>query len=199
MGKQTKKYLLIVTIGVILIFSLFWTEGFGIAPKYQYGKTVEQALNFWYQRGQSNIGLLKAISTIDISNNKKLVFYETTNHTLSVGLVMKKWNNKWVVVGQGGDVPFDNSTQQSANSKSNLSFQWYNLSEFGVTFGVIYDPNIETITVGGKDATLLNKNTNRYIWYYTDKSYLGNGDLKPILDVKAYSKSGNLIYSYYPQ
>lgn len=77
MEKQNKKYLFILTIWVILIFTWFWSEGFGVSPKYQYGKIVEQALNFWYRRGQSNFGFLKVISTGDISNNKKLIFYET--------------------------------------------------------------------------------------------------------------------------
>lgn len=201
MIKKSKKYLLMITIVVIFIFSWFWTEGFGISPKYQYGKTIEQALNYWHERGQSNVGLVKIASTVDISENKKLVFYETTNHTLAAGLVEKKWNHKWIVVEQGGDVPLDNASEQGNNSKSDslIRWRWHNLKDFGITYGVIYDPNIESVTVGTRSATLSNQYMYRYFWCNTDKDGFANGDLQPTADVKAYGKSGNIIYSYYPQ
>lgn len=201
MGKQNKKYLFIIIIGVIFIFSWLWTEGFGIYPRYEYGSTIEKAINFWYQRGQSTINLSSVLSTIDVNHNEELVFYKTSKDTLMTALVKKKWNNKWIVVGRGGEVsfnPIDIQQNNNLNSEPTVNWMWCNLNEFGITFGIAYNPNVEAITVGDRSAVLLNKNTDRCIWYYTDKTNYTNTDLKPILDVKAYNKAGNLIYSYYP-
>ncbi|MFL0267419.1 hypothetical protein [Candidatus Clostridium radicumherbarum] len=99
MLKSYKRNLLVIGTGVILVFTWFWTEGFGISPRYQYGNTIEKALNFWYQRGTSNVGLSKVISIVDINDGKKIVFYETNKNIVMAGLVRKKWNNKWVVIG----------------------------------------------------------------------------------------------------
>lgn len=200
--KNFKKNIFIVLIAALFIFSYLWTEGFGISPRYEYGNTIESALNFWYLRGTSITGLSKIISTVDVNQNEKLVFYETKNNTMMVGLVKKKWNYKWMVIGKGGEISFDYSDMQQYNSLKSepiLNWQWANLNEIGLTFGIVYDPTVETITVGGKNASLLNKDTNRCIWYFVTNSNYVNGDLKPILDIKAYEKSNRLVYSFYNQ
>jgi hypothetical protein len=192
--KKYRKNLFIIIIGVLLVFSWFWTEGFGISPRYEYGNTIEKALNFWHQKNSTNIGLLKIVSTVQIQDNEKLVFFETTKNTIMCGLVKKKWNNKWIVIQQGGELQPDykiNQTQENLKSKPVLQWVWSNLNEFGITFGIVYDQSVETITVGKKNAILLNKHTDRYIWYYIDKTNHSN------VDVKAYDKYNKLVYSYY--
>jgi hypothetical protein len=194
--------LFIIGTVIILAFTWLWTEGFGISPRYEYGDTIEKSLNFWYQRGSSSVGLSKVISIVDVKKNEKLVFYETNKSTVMVGLVKSKWNKKWVVIGEGGEIPLNYSDiQQYSNSKDkpSLHWQWHNLNDFGITFGVVYDENIDTITIGDKDAILLNKQSDRYIFYLTDKTVSKSSDLKQICDIKAYDKNHKLIYSYYPQ
>ena len=202
MLKNYKKIIFIILIGILVIFSWLWTEGFGISPRYGYGSTIEKALNFWHERGKSTDGLSKIVSTVDIDKDKKLVFYETNNNALAIGLVKKKWNNKWVIIEEGREVSADyinyNDTQQYKDSKSKrvLTWVWFNLNEIGVTLVFVYDPSVETISVGDKKAILINKNTNRYFWYSTDKTYAHshNG-----LNIKAYNKANKLVYSRYSE
>lgn len=130
----------------------------------------------------------KIISIEDISENRKLVFYETNKDTLMVGLVKKKWNNKWIVLGQGGNIPLDISSieeSEDPNQYNTLYWLWSNLNEFGITVGLINDKNVESVTVSDKEAKLLNKYTDRYIFYTTDTTGATSTDLKDIMDVKS--------------
>jgi hypothetical protein len=40
--RQIKGYLPVIFVGIILLFSWFWTERFGTVHRYQYGGTVEK-------------------------------------------------------------------------------------------------------------------------------------------------------------
>lgn len=198
MNEQIKKYIFVVTIGAILVFSWFWNEGFGIAPKYQYGENVEQALNFWYERGLSNTGLSKVLHIEDITNNEKLAFYQSNTNDLWCGLVKKKWNNKWVVIEQGGGIPLFLQSGTNSNENDVLTWEWHNMKEFGLTLGIINNFNVSKINVGNQNAIILNTD-NKNIWYFIDKNGSSYLDNKPNLDIKAFDKAGNLVYSYLHQ
>lgn len=201
MKKLLVKRCISIVLFICFIIIIFWTEGFGLTKRYQYGKTIESSLNFYYSHRMTDVGLNKIISIEDISENRKLVFYETNKDTLMVGLVKKKWNNKWIVVGQGGNIPLDISSIEESEDPTQyntLYWLWSNLNEFGITVGLIYDKNVESVTVSDKEAKLLNKYTDRYIFYTTDTTGATSTDLKDIMDVKAYDKNNNKIYSYYP-
>lgn len=73
------------------------------------------------------------VSTVDIGKDEKLVFFESTNNTLCSGLVKKKWNGKWVVIAQGGELPFDSDGYYKDKEKPALNWMWSNMKEFGVS------------------------------------------------------------------
>ena len=191
-SKRITLYTFAFILGATLLFSWFWTEGFGINPKYQYGNNEEKALNFWYERRLSNIGVAKIISMVDIQKDKKLVFYQSNKNELWSGLVRKRWNNKWIVLEQGGGVPlFENEE----NKEHVLDWKWHNMNEFGLTLGVINKLNVDKVLVDGKDAVILNAD-NEKVWYFIDQTGSSYVDNKPILNIKAFDKNDNLIYSY---
>ncbi|WP_425800723.1 hypothetical protein ACHOLT_11445 [Desulfitobacterium sp. Sab5] len=191
-SKRIKLYTFVFILGATLLFSWFWTEGYGISPKYQYGNTEEKALNFWYKRGLSNIGVSKIISVVDIQKDKKLIIYKSNKNELWSGLVRKRWNNKWIVIEQGGGVPlFDNEE----NKERVLDWKWHNMNEFGLTLGVINKLNVDKVLVDGKDAVILNADDEK-VWYFIDQTGSSYVDNKPILDIKAFDENDNLIYSY---
>lgn len=191
-SKRIKLYTFVFILGATLLFSWFWTEGYGISPKYQYGNTEEKALNFWYERGLSNIGVSKIISVVDIQKDKKLIIYKSNKNELWSGLVRKRWNNKWIVIEQGGGVPlFDNEE----NKERVLDWKWHNMNEFGLTLGVINKLNVDKVLVDGNDAVILNADDEK-VWYFIDRTGSSYVDNKPILDIKAFDENDNLIYSY---
>lgn len=195
-ARQNKAYLFIIAIVAILMFSWFWTEGWGSNSKYAYGKTAEEALNFWHARGSSDTGLASTISSVDINNNEKLVFYKNTKNALSSGLVKKKWNNKWMVIEQAGDIPFNDDESSLNEVKHPINWAWHNMKEFGLTYGTIVDENVSKVQVGGKDATILTDNVNGGIWFFISKTGSSYSDNKPEMDIKAFDNQNKILYSY---
>lgn len=199
MIKKYRKNLFLIGIVVILMFySLWlWTEGFGISNKYPYGSTIAKALNYSYEHKNSNIGFNKIITTVDIKENEKLVLYESNRNTLCCGFVKKKWNGKWIVTSASGELSFKADSYGKGKDKPQIIWIWDNFKEFGITYGVIFDNQINKIEVAGNKASIFYDNAKANLWYFIDKSSASNGKFKPNYDVKAYDKDNKVMYSYF--
>lgn len=190
------KWIVAVIILAALIISLLWTEGFGLFPKYQYGKTGLQALNYSYQKGTSDVGHVIDVTTIDIDESEKLVLYISPKNTFTYGLVRKKWNNNWSVTAQGKELPFNLDPSYKFIPNPPLICTQEDMKKFRISYGIIFDRRIEKITVGDKDALLLRKEFGNPVWYLLDKLASSNTADDSKSEVKAYDKNQKLIYSY---
>lgn len=185
----------------LIVFLYFFTNGFGINAKYPYGNTIEEALNYYYKKGTSETGCKQTLGICDIPGNKKLVFFITTQNTLSSGILKKKWNGKWEAMRYSGVIPFDfKKTAEWTNNKTipALTWAWSNMEDFGLTYGIVFDDNVKSITVGNSNGSIIRGNSGKTIWYRIDNLNVPKAEIKPNMDIKAYDKDRNMVYSYYP-
>lgn len=184
-----------------IAFLCFWTDCFGINAKYPYGDTIEEALNYYYKKGTSETGCKQTLGICDIPGNKKLVFFITTQNTLSSGILKKKWNGKWEAMRYSGVIPFDfKKTAEWTNNKTipALTWAWSNMEDFGLTYGIVFDDNVKSITVGNSNGVIIRGTPGKTTWYSIDNLNVPKAEIKPNMDIKAYDKDKNMIYSYYP-
>ena len=197
MLKENKKDLLLLLICIIIIATSVWIQNFGLPPKYDSGKTIEQALNVGYGKNPNSTGLSQILSIVDLPKDEKLVFYQSKKNTLSCGLIKKTWHNTWNVLRRSGEYPLDESVSAQDNQDKELAWIWTNMNEFGLTLGVVNDANIDKIMVGENKAVILNTPIQKKMWFFTDKTTSASGGYDVNLNIKAFNKD-NLLYSYFP-
>lgn len=140
----------------------------------------------------------KIIYTVDIEKKKKLVFYESENELLykdkkllSVALVKKKWNNKWIVVRQVGTLPFERPEEYDE------AVGWFSIDMVYINLyvGINYDENIDRVTVSGEDSVFYYyEDANKNIWYHITEDSMYLPDTMKSYDIKGYDKSGEILY-----
>ncbi|WP_332664996.1 hypothetical protein, partial [Clostridium sp.] len=184
-----KKWSIIILVSVVCIFSYFWTEGFGIKPKYSYGDTIPDVLNFWYDRDLSYEGFKKEVFKEKLDNNRVLIVYETSKNNYGISILYKKWNGKWVEVGNNGIREFS----EVSSTGDDIEFQWSNFKEYGVTLGQVYNENIKHIKQNGVDAKIFNVSSNKRGFYVINKGDFGTGDLKFITNIKGYDANNKVV------
>jgi hypothetical protein len=195
MLKENTKYILITIVSVMIIFCYVWLQIFGIAPKYDSGKTIEKALNVAYEKNHNDTGLSQILSTVDLAKDEKLVFYQSNENTLCYGLVKRKAKDNWIVLSKGGSYQLDQNQTTASQYKDKLTWAWSNMQEFGLTVGVVDDSNIDKITVDEKNATIIDTPIQKRVWYFIDRKASSSGNFEYSINVKGYGK-GNLIYTY---
>lgn len=197
-NKYFKLCTIIISAGIVFLY--FWTNGFGINPKYPYGNTIEEALNYCYKKGIMGTGYKQTLGICDLPDNKKLVFFATTQNTLFSGLLKKKWNGKWEVIKYSGEIAFDfDKTAEWTNNKTipALAWAWSNMKDFGLTYGIVFDDNVKSITVGNSSGRIIRGSSGKTIWYNIDNLNAPETEIKCNDDIKAYDKDKNMVYSYY--
>lgn len=206
MRKFINKITITLFVLALFVFGWFWTEGYGTFTNNWYGKTIEDAVKYGYNiRGRiTGMGGItgkynKIIYTVDIEKKKKLVFYESENELLykdkkllSVALVKKKWNNKWIIVRQAGTLPFERPEEYDEA----VGWFYLDMVYFNLYVGINYDENIDRVTVSGEDSVFYYyEDANKNIWYHiTEDSLFLPDTTDSSYDIKGYDKSGEILY-----
>lgn len=191
---KIKKYILNLVV-LLIIFSCFYTDGYGFIPIYEHGKTINDAINFYYNNNMSDIQLKEVIDKVEIEENKFLILYKDNYNILNISLVKKRWNSRWKVVDKNRGLAFDyklTPTWKYSKNKPKTHWMWSGLknedSVLPVFYGIIYSDKVAEITVYNKKANIIHKD-NYNIWYKIEELYNS-------YDVKAYDNNGKLIEKY---
>jgi len=167
---MSKKELLLILFIAFIVLNYFYLDGYELIAKVAHGETIEQAINY-YHKNFFDFHLKRKIHTVDLDNNKKIIFYKGKNNCLRIALIKKYWNLRWVVLKSGGDVPFDYKQTpfwKYSKYKPDMYVGYTGLKDKEVNilvyYGVIYNGDVEKITIDEEYAHVI-REENSKIWY----------------------------------